>query len=260
MALVSSYLVAAGLRRRLGFNWAVMAVVTLAGLASCATAQPEVELEPNHSVAIVVSKPPGWPVGVRVLNESVGGSSPEGLVGAGAGALAGGAWGFACGPLAALCVPLGVAAGTVVGAGAGLAVGTTAALPEEKSKQLREHVDRVLQSQDFRSLLEAEMSETAKNRWNLASDQPTVTVEVELRDVHLASTRDERIRCIVKVAVAVRPHESKQPGKQRVYEYVSPYSSLSTWLDETNGLVEATLAAAGRNLAKQIVSGGAGTR
>jgi hypothetical protein len=152
--------------------------------------------------------------------------------------------------------------GTVVGAGAGLAVGATAALPEEKARQLRARVDRVLQSQDFRALLEAEITETAKDRWNLASDQPIVTVDVELRDVYLASTRDERIRCLVKVAVAVRVHELKRPGygKQRVYEYVSPYSSLSTWLDESNGLVEATLAAAGRHLATQIVSGLAGTK
>lgn len=257
MALAFHFLVSTALCRRLPIGWAAMAVAMVAGLAGCATAQPEVELEPNQPVAIVVSHAPGWPLTVRVLNESVGNSSDDALAGLGAGALAGGAWGLTCGPLAALCVPLGAMLGAEVGLFAGLAIGTTAALPADKADPLREGVDRVLRSHDFRDLLDAKIIQAAAGRWNLNSDQPVATVDVELRDLYLSSTRDERIRCVIKVAVVVRVQDTKRPpsSKPRVYEYVSPYSSLAVWMDETVGLAEANLAAASQHLATQIVSG-----
>lgn len=243
-------------------DWAVLplacvVLVALAALTGCAAQQ---NIKPNASVAIAVSHAPGWPGAGKVKNESVGGSSPEALAGAGAGALAGGAWGLACGPLAALCVPLGVVAGADLGVLAGWAVGTTAALPEDKADQLRDRVTRALQSHDLRSALETEVVDRATNHWNVNSGLPTVTVDVELRELVVSSTRDERIRCAVKVAVTVRDGDISQPrqGVLRVYEYVSPYGSLASWLDEGSGLVEANLAGASRHLATQIVSGLAG--
>jgi hypothetical protein len=225
-------------------------------LTGCATTQPDIALGQDEHLAITVVQPPAWPGAIKVQNESVGGASPEALVGAGAGALAGGAWGLACGPLAPLCVPLGVLAGADIGILAGLAVGTTAALPADKADRLRDRLARSLQSHQLRKELEAEVVELAKARWNLGADEPTVTVEVELRDFVLASTRDERIRCMVRVAVTVR-RGAKPPNKDkpRVYEYVSPYGSLAAWLDESDGLVDANLAGATQTLAAQIVSG-----
>lgn len=235
-------------------------LVVLAVLAGCATVQQGIALNTNESLAIAVSQAPGWPGTDKVRNESVGGGSPEALAGAGAGALAGGAWGLACGPLAPLCVPLGALVGADVGALAGLAVGTTAALPEDKAARLQDRVTRALQSHDLRSELEAEVVDRAKDHWNMSSDQPTVTVDIELRDLVLASTRDERIRCVVRVAVTVRGSTQPRQSKERVYEYVSPYGSLATWLDEGDGLVDANLASASRHLATQIVSGLAAKR
>lgn len=243
------------MRIHAAFNRAVAATVALAALAGCATG-PSVALAPHDSVHIVVSHAPGWPVTVRVLNESTGNSSREALVGAGAGALAGGAWGLACGPLAVLCVPLGAVAGADVGLLAGLAVGTTAALPDEKADRLRARVDAALRSDDFRRRLAAEVTANASEHWSVAAGAPTVTVDVELRDFALASTRDERIRCRVAVAVAVHPPGQKSPPRAwRVHEFVGPYGSLSDWLDDSQGLAEATLAAAGRDLAARIVAG-----
>jgi hypothetical protein len=226
-------------------------------LTGCATTEQAIALKTNESLAIVVTQAPGWPGAIKVRNESVGGESPEGLVGAGAGALAGGAWGLACGPLAGLCVPLGALLGADVGILAGLAVGTTAALPADKIDRLQDRMTRVLQSHDLRSELEAEVVDRAKSHWNVSSDEPAVTVEVELRDVVLSSTRDERIRCVVKAAVTVRGGGANQTrqDRPRAYEYVSPYGSLAAWLDEGDGLVDANLASASRHLATQIVSG-----
>ncbi len=44
-------------------------------------------------------------------------------------------------------------------------------------------------------------------------------------------------------------------NRPRLYEYVCPYEDLAKWLDESQGLVEANLAAASRYLAAEIVSG-----
>ena len=133
----------------------------------------DIAVEPDESVRIVVSQAPDWPGTIEVRNESVGGESPEALAGAGAGALAGGVWGLACGPLAPLCVPLGVVAGAEVGVVAGLAVGTTAALPEDKAGRLRDRVTRALQSHDLRGELEAAIVDRAKGHWNTTGTSRT---------------------------------------------------------------------------------------
>ena len=256
MTLAVSLLAAPLVRLCAPLRCAGAALVSLAVLTGCAISQ-DIAVAPDESVRIVVSQAPDWPGTIEVRNESVGGESPEALAGAGAGALAGGVWGLACGPLAPLCVPLGVLAGAEVGVVAGLAVGTTAALPEDKAGRLRDRVTRALQSHDFRGELEAAIVDRAQGHWNTSGDKPTVLVAIELREFVMASTRDERIRCVVKVAVTVGAAEpaQAQKGKRRVYEYVSPYGSLATWLDESVGLAEANFANASRHLATEIVSG-----
>jgi len=245
-------------------------LVALALLAGCSAMHPDIALKREDSVAIVVSNDVGWPGPpapgrVRVLTES----TTEVRTGAGAGAVAGAALGLLCGPLAPYCVPMAALEGAYVGALGGVVVGSAAALPAETAERLRDRVERALQSQDLRGLIESEVAERMRGHWNLESDKPAATVEIRLQEFSLSSSRDQGVRCSFKVNVAVRERLMQQagagsrpwPGNQpRLYEYVCPYEDVARWLDASQGLVEANLAAASRYLATEIASGLAGTR
>jgi hypothetical protein len=250
------------------------ALVALALLAGCSAMHPDIALKREDAVAIVVSNDVGWPGPpapgrVRVLNESTSASSTEVRTGAGAGAVAGAAVGFLCGPLAPVCVPMLALHGAQVGALGGAVVGSAAALPRETAERLRERVEHALQSQDLHGLIGSDVAERMRGRWNIESDKPTTTVEIRLQEFALSSSRDQRVRCSLKVNVVIREQLMQQPepdrptwlgNHPRLYEYVCPYEDLAKWLDESQGLVEANLAAASRYLAAEIVSGLAGTK
>lgn len=233
---------------------AACAFLAVALLGGCATGLQSPSA--GESVAVSVTTSAGATSPIKIRNEAVGSKSTEGLVGGGAGAVAGGVWGLACGPLAALCVPLAAMLGAEVGAGAGLLVGTTAALSDEKSALLRDRVTRVLQSHDVCGALQADVIGRAQIHWDLKSAQPAWVVEVELVELSLASTRDERVRWVVKVLVDARPAgaDPAPPGKRRAYAYDGPYGSLSNWMDEGNDFVYASLARVSAEIATKIVS------
>jgi hypothetical protein len=249
------------------------ALVALALIAGCSGLHQGIALKADDSVAIVVSKDVGWPGGpfepgrVRVLYDAA--ASREVRGGMGAGAVVGGAIGLLCGPLAPACVPMGAVQGAQLGGLAGWVVGSTGALPEEAADRLRDRVERVLESQDVRGLVESDVAERARARWSLDPERATAIVDIRLQEFWLGYTRDQRVRCVFRVNVAVReqpkpqssPGRSPWPGDQmRVHEYVCPYADVAAWLDESQGLVEATLAAASRHLATEIVAGLAGSR
>lgn len=228
----------------------LLAAVLLAG---CATA-PQVPA--GESIAVTVTLAADAAAPIRIHNESVSGHSVEGLVGGGAGAVAGGLWGLACGPLAGLCVPLGAMLGADVGILAGLAVGTTAALPEDKKIALTERVGSVLQSRDVRSTLEVEVVERAQAQWKVNGPQSTWVVDVEVVELSLSSTRDERARWVAKVLVDThRAGVAPAPrAKRRAYERAGTYGTLSDWLDEGVDFVDSSLVLLCHELAVQIVS------
>ena len=232
---------------------AACAVLAAVWLAGCATA-PQVPA--GESIAVTVTLAADSAAPIRIRNDAVSGRSVEGLVGGGAGAVAGGLWGLACGPLAGLCVPLGAMLGADVGILAGLAVGTTAALPEDKKVLLTERVGSVLQSRDVRGALEADVVERAQAQWKVNGPQSTWVVDVELVELSLSSTRDERVRWVAKVLVdAHRAGTAPAPrGKRRAYERAGTYGTLASWLDEGVDSVDSSLVLLCRELAAQIVS------
>ena len=79
---------------------------------------------------------------------------------------------------------------------------------------------------------------------------------VELQDLQLVSTRDERVRCVIRVLVSVQPGDGKQAAKpvQKLYEYVGPFGSLAVWLDEGNDFLDTGFTSASQQIAAQIVS------
>lgn len=212
--------------------------------------------------------PDGAPVTVRVLkdaqadgtiqirNEALGSDT---ATGAGSGLLVGGLWGLSCGPFAVLCVPLGAAAGALTGTAAGAAVGVTGALPDDKAAALRDRLARVLQSHALLAELDRNVVERAGKYWRLGTDAAATAVDVELLDLQLMSTRDERVRCQLRVRVVVRPAaDAAKPraalANQKLYEYIGPYSSLAVWLDERNDFVDTSLTSASQQIAAQIVA------
>jgi hypothetical protein len=176
--------------------------------------------------------------------------------GTGSGLLAGSLWGLTCGPFVVLCVPLGAIAGTVTGAAAGAVVGVTGELSPDKAVLLRNRLIRIQQSHGLLAELQANVTDRAQKFWTLSSDQSSTVVAVELLDLQLTSTRDERIRVVVQVQVTVQAHTAKGTNKpqQRLYDYVGPFSSLATWLDESSDFVDTSLTSASQQIAAQIIA------
>ena len=177
-------------------------------------------------------------------------------VGAGSGAIAGGLWGLSCGPWAPLCIPLGAALGAMSGGVAGAAVGVTGALSAENSARLRERLIRVQASHDLRQELRKSLADRAGKRWSLDSERPAFTVTVELQDLSLTSTRDDRIGLVMRARVSVRPRDAneKTPVDRKEYDHVGPLSPLAVWLDDQNDFLDTSLSNATAQFAAQIVS------
>jgi hypothetical protein len=222
-------------------------------LCGCATGPQFTPIRTGETVALVfVPSPPGDGV-VRIHNQALGNDMSAG---AGSGILVGGLWGLTCGPLAVLCVPLGAATGALTGTAAGAAAGVTGALSDEKAALLRDRLSRVRASHDLLDELRTNVTDRARGHWNLTADASKFIVTVELQDLLLTSTRDERIGLIVRVRVNVQPSAARQPvtPKQTLYEYVGPLSSLAVWLDERSDFLDTSLRSASQQIAAQFVS------
>jgi hypothetical protein len=189
----------------------------------------------------------------KIHNDALGNDISRGT---GSGLLAGSLWGLTCGPFAMLCVPLGALAGTVTGAAAGAVVGVTGELSPDRATLLRNRLIRIQQSHDLLAELQTNVTVRAQKNWTLSPDPPATQVVVELQDLQLTSTRDERIRVVVQVLVTVQANAASLSGKpqHRLYEYVGPFGSMTTWLDETSDFVDTSLSSASQQIAAQIVA------
>ncbi len=231
----------------------LLAVFAAALLCSCAT-EPRLPTIPSgQNVVIVVAMSPGADGKFDIRNEALGTGVSAG---AGSGIVAGSLWGLACGPLAILCVPLGAATGAITGSAAGAVVGVTGALSDEKAEKLRERMRRVSNSHPMVADIERNIADRVGKYWKVSSDSLENRLIVQVHELELMSTRAEQIRCAVRVTVTVRPSGESAAtvpsGKQ--YKFLSGYSALATWLDETDDFVDTILASASQQIAAQIVS------
>ena len=230
-----------------------LAFVALVWLGACANGPTLTPIPGGEAVAMSVTMSPQADGVVKISNSAL---RDDFSVGTGSGAVVGGLWGLTCGPFAVLCVPLGAGMGMITGAAAGTVVGLTGALPSEKEAQIRDRLARIQQAHPLLDQLKRQVDDRAQRHWNLGSARPSSWVTVELQDLHLTSTRDERIRCEVRVQVAVAPATGEAAGRQRfkLYEYVGSFSSLAVWLDESSDFVETSLGSAAQQIAAQIIS------
>jgi hypothetical protein len=207
----------------------------------------------GESVSIVVARSPKASGEISIRNQAL---AENAAAGGGSGIVVGALFGLACGPFAVLCAPLGAMFGAVTGSAAGAAVGLTGALSEDNVTKVRARLIRVQQAHDVIDELGRDVTERAGLQWNLKSAAPAYLMSVELQDIRLTSTREERIGFVVGALVRVRPAgvEQKAGTNEKVFEYVGPFVSLAEWLDEDSDVLVGNLSVANRQLALQIVS------
>lgn len=227
--------------------------MALAVLSACASGPnlPAIQNAETVSVVVTRSETSNGPITVR--NEAIGSGVSAGM---GTGFVAGGLWGLACGPFAVLCMPLGAITGAVAGTAAGAAVGVTGALADDKAARLRERLGRLQATHSLVDELRRNVNVRAVKYWQLASGPAATVVNIELQALELMSTRDEQIRCAIRVLVSVRSPGSGQStaADKKKYEYLGAYSALSVWLDESSDFVDTSLSSASQQIAAQIVA------
>lgn len=199
------------------------------------------------SLSVVARSPPDGPAAVRdtTVGENVS-------TGAGAGAVAGALWGLSCGPLFLLCAPLGALMVSGVGMAAGAAVGVATSLPEDSATRLRDRLTRLRQAHDPVEELQVNLTDRARKHWSLSAEASSSSLHVELQNLFLTSTREQRVGLVMQVVVTVRAADAA-PSQKR-YEYVGPLSSLAIWLDDQNDFAQTSLRGASQQIALQIVA------
>lgn len=211
-------------------------------------------IAPGEGVTVVVVRSQDSGGELDITNESLG----NGVAGGGGtGAVAGGAWGLTCGPLAVLCVPLGAMMGMVTGGAAGAVVGATGMLPEEKAKMLRDRVNGATKEHNLVAKINDGVTTRAARYWKVDGAQPTTRVTIHVHDPRLMATRDEQVRCAIKLTVIVERPGTGSPAERsftKQYDYLGPYGALAVWLDQGSDFVDTSLTSASQQFAAQIVS------
>lgn len=229
------------------------ASIAIALLTGCAGSPNLPTIKGAETVAILVTANGQTQAALKIRNEAL---ETGATAGAGSGLVAGGLWGLVCGPFAVLCVPLGAAAGAIGGTAAGAVVGLTGALPDDKAAKLRERLSRVQAAHPIADELQRNVNTRALKYWTVSTDLTFTVITIEVQDLELMSTRDEKIRCAIRVTVSVKSPGSGSAGVpvKKQYEYLDAYSPLSVWLDENSDFVDTSFSSASQQIAAQIVS------
>jgi hypothetical protein len=226
-------------------------IACLVALCGCASTPQLTSIRDGSAVAIEVSMSAQAKGSRDIENTALGHDTSTG---AKTGAVAGGLWGFACGPFAFICVPAGAGIGALYGTVGGAGIGLTGALSTDKATQLRERLQRSEQANPPIEALRRGIDERARQHWRVAAADASMSVTIELHDLQLTSTRDEQIGFVVRVLVSARRGGAEGAVSQKLFEYVGPTSSLAVWLDERNDLFDTSIRLAMQQLAAQIVS------
>jgi hypothetical protein len=229
----------------------VSLVLLLSLLCSCTTPRLTLINRGEPIAFNVVMSPQAGATGIR--NRAIG---QDTATGAGAGAVTGALIGLGCGPFIWLCMPLGAMA---LGGGGGLvgaAVGIAESLSPEKQAQLSDRLANFRQSHDLRDALQAHVVERGRKHWQLSPVATQSVVTIELQDVFVNSTREERIALVMRVMVTVRSADALKlegPAQKR-FDYVGPLGDFVVWMDPHSDFVEISFKSACQHIAAQIIS------
>lgn len=222
-------------------------------LAGCASTPQLPPIRSGSSVSLTVVAGPR-PEGHDAVRDTTVGENVS--TGAGAGAVAGALWGLSCGPFFLLCAPLGALMVSGVGVAAGAAVGVATSLPEDTATRLRDRLTRLRQAHDPVEDLRGQLTDRARKHWPLSAEASNTGVNVELQNLFLTSTREQRVGLVMQVLVTVRAPGAAADAKpsQKGYEYVGPLGSMAVWLDDQNDFAQTSLRGASQQIALQIVA------
>ena len=228
----------------------LMFCLLLFGCAATPSLRP---IRSGETVSIAVVASPDYPERVDIRNTAVADGLSAGI---GSGAVVGGLWGLSCGPFAALCVPLGAVTGMVTGGAAAAAVGATGILSSEKANLVKDRLLRIEQTHPLPVELKRNLDARAQKYWTVSSEATAALVTVELQELEVATTRDERLRFVLRVKVTQGGNAATQVDRslQKTYEYISPFSSLAIWMDEQSDLLDISLSSACQQIAAQVVA------
>jgi hypothetical protein len=137
----------------------------------------------------------------------------------------------------------------------GVVVATAAELPDATATRVRDRWARVLATRDPLADLTATLNEQARAHWTLAPEGGGTLVKIELKDIELASTREQQIGFILRAGVSLQAGagQARVAPKPRVVEVVAPTVSLAQWLDDGDPGIDTKWRDANQQLAAQIV-------
>lgn len=231
------------------FGWLTLGCLLLSG---CTT--PRLATIPRgEPLALVVAmrtdSPPHRVQSLTFSEDTKTGAKTGFIVGALAGISCGGPW-------ILLCIPVYAVAGMYPGAIVGAGVGVVESLSTEKLDRLRNRLDRYRQAHNLPEALEAGIAARARKFWPVAADTAGHVVTVEVDEVLLTSTRDERITLIMRASVMSRRAGTpgSVPSEKKSFEYQGPISSYAAWVAEDGDFAELSFRSAIEHLASQIVA------
>lgn len=230
-------------------SWITLA--WLAALGACASTPQLPPIRDRSTVALKVSASAPAQGPRQIENTALGHDTSAG---AKTGAVAGGLWGFACGPFAFVCVPAAAGIGALYGTVAGAGIGLTGALSNEKATRLRQRLERLELANPPVDTLRRHVEERARQHWRIDGAEGGTSITIELQEIVLTSTRDEQIGLVLHVVVSTRQGGAADAVAQKLYEHVGPTTSLAVWLDENNDFIDTSIRLALQQLAHQIVS------
>jgi hypothetical protein len=144
----------------------------------------------------------------------------------------------------------------VTGGAAGAAVGATGILSSEKANLVKDRLLRIEQTHPLPVELKRNLDARAQKYWTVSSEATAALVTVELQELEVATTRDERLRFVLRVKVTQAGNAATQVDRslQKTYEYISPFSSLAIWMDEQSDFLDISLSSACQQIAAQVVA------
>lgn len=176
--------------------------------------------------------------------------------GVGAGATVGALSGLGCGPLAFLCVPVGLLVGGITGGVGGAAVGLTGSLPNEKALALRNRLVAVHSATPLLAELRTQVDQRAARVWDVKTRPAAQRLVVELSALELSSTRDEEIGLTLTASTRLERlgPAGTSPVSEKAFTTSAPPTPIGIWLDERSDYVESLFRTSAQQLAAQIVA------
>jgi hypothetical protein len=225
------------------------AAVVLA-LGACASG-PRIDLlAPGDDVAMVKA---GAGAGgeVRIKNDSVASDAGKG---AGGGALAGAAWGLACGPFAIVCSPIGALAGAVVGGSAGAVVGSARGLTKEQRTAVNQGLRDYLTDQDLEQNLVDSLAQRVSSTLTVVPAPASNTVGLQMQSLAVAGKGSGRLNLNMRVRATVTTTDDAGRVLERHhdFEYVGRDSPVQAWIDNSGDFMARRFQDATHTLADNI--------